>query len=467
MGPRPSPALAAVLAAAMLAACTSEDGPRVETAEVTRDSVVETIAAPAELGPEGRVTLTAPAGGEVEQLLVEDGERVEAGDPVARLRSEPIEGQVEQARAAVEAADALAASAAGAGVDLSPVLGAFGGQLESVLEPVLATLSEQVGEVDDDRLRERLQDRLTGAREAYQQARGELASAEAELAGQAEAATAAQTRAADAQREQAVLALESARARVDDLELVAPADGVVELARADEGGGGAAGLGDLGGLGGPDGGAGGGEPGGGAGGGGSDLSGLLGAGGAGGGQGEPGPVSEGVEVGTGQPLLTVYDLSGFTARAEVDEIDVVEVTEGQDAVVLVDAYPDAELTGRVSHVAIAPERGATGGASFPVTVRLTEVPDDVELRVGLTASVEVTTERTDEELTVPTNALLRRGEEDIVFVVDEQGLAERTPVTVRALGETTAAVEGDLGAGDVGVTTGGETAEDGAEVESR
>jgi HlyD family secretion protein len=427
-----------------LAACRGEEAVPVETAEVVAGEVVQTVAAAAQLEPAGRVTVAAPAGGEVAELLVGDGDEVQQGDPVVRLRSGSVELQIAQAQAAVDAADALAGAAASAGVDLSPVLGALRGQLDAVYPPLLDALYGQAAGVEDPELRAALEERVQRAEDAYRRSRANLQRSEAELRGQAQQATAGQVAAAEAQRQQAELALEAARDRADDLTLTAPADGIVELARADAGG--APTLPDLDAL------AGGAE----------DLGSLLGGGEAGGAQ-PSGPLAVGVAVVPGQPLLTIYDLSGFTARVEVDEIDVVEVEVGQPVTVLVDAYPDVELRGVVDHVALAPTRAAAGGASFPVTVGLRGVPRDVRLRVGLTASAEIEVRRVESDTVVPTSALLRRGAGEVVHVVRD-GVAREVPVTVTAIGDDTAAVEGDLAAGERVVTLGVETVEDGDEV---
>jgi HlyD family secretion protein len=447
VSPSRSSSLLLLVATLLLVACDREEGPQIETARVDAAEVVQTVAAAAELEPAGRVAVTAPVGGEVIELLVEDGDTVEVGQRLVRLRSDAIELQIAQAEAALGSADAAAGAAGAAGVDLSPVLRALRGQLEAVLPPVIEGFEQQARDIENDRLRERAEQRAAEARASYQASVAELRGAEQELAGQAEQATAAQRQAVAAQRRQAELALEAASSREDELVVVAPADGVVELARGGEAGGagfdldalgeGAAGLEGLG-----------------------DLGGLAG----GGGTDQPsGPLAEGVSVGPGQPLLTVYDLSDFTARVEVDEIDAVEVEEGQRAMVLVDAYPEVELEGRIDHVAIAPERGPGGGALFPVTVRLLQVPDDVRLRVGLTASSEIEVRRVAAETAVPTSALLRRGADDLVRVVRD-GVVHDTPVEVLALGEQLAAVRGDLEVGDRVVTLGVEELADGDEL---
>jgi len=445
-------------------ACTGDDGPVLDTATVTQGEVVQTVAAAAELEPASRVTVSAPVAGEVAQLLVGDGDVVESGDPLVRLTSDSIDLQVAQAEAAVEAADALAAAAAGAGMDFSPVVGAFRSQLDAVFPPLLEALRGQLdlidaaaeelaaaadlpAETDQGAVEDALADareRIDEAEQGYLDARGSLSSAQAQARDQAASASASQQAAAAAQREQAELALEAAQARGDELVVVAPAAGVVELARGGDPG--QSNVPDLDAL-----------PGG------ADLDALLG-GSATEGQAS-GPLAEGVAVGTGQPLLTVFDLSGFTARVAVDEIDVVEVAVDQPVVVLVDAFPDLELAGRVAHVALAPERQPAGGSIYPVTVALLRVPDDVHLRVGLTASAEIEVRRVDGDTVVPTSALLRRGGDEVVHVVRD-GIAREVAVEVIAIGDETAAVEGDVSAGERVVTTGVELIEDGHTVEA-
>jgi HlyD family secretion protein len=443
---RRSRSVSLLVAVAMLAmACDRDEGPQVETERVDAGEVVQTVAAAARLEPAARVTVTAPVGGEVAELLVEDGDVVEAGDRLVRLRSDAIDLQIAQAEAALGSADAAAGAAGAAGVDLSPVLRALRGQLEAVLPPVIEGFEQQAAELENDRLRERAEQRAEETRASYQASVAELRRAEEDLASQADQATAAQREAIAAQRRQAELALDAAASREDELLVIAPADGVVELARGDGAGAGALDLDALGG-------------------GAEGLEGLADLGGLGGGADQPaGPLAEGVGVAPGQSLLTIYDLSDFTVRVEVDEIDAVEVEERQRATVLVDAYPEVELEGRVAHVAIAPERGPGGGALFPVTVNLLRVPDEVRLRVGLTASSEIEVRRVDAETTVPTSALLRRGTDDLVRVVRD-GVVHDTPVEVLALGEQRAAVAGDLEAGDRVVTLGVEELSDGDEL---
>jgi len=562
--------IATVLAVtAFLAACGGEETLVVGTAEASVDTVVQTVAAAAVLEPVDRVTVTAPAAGQVVSLAVADGDQVEAGDPLFTLRSEDLEAQLEQAEAALEAGTSLGTTGLGAGLtsvglpadlasagislggslpggidpslgaglagglDIAPLVGALRAQLDAIIPPVLGALEDQVaglesaltaisaaaeqtGQATAEALQQ-VSDQLGGqlpeelgidpevlelpdadevlvpvdtsgleasladARSQLQEAQDQYAAASAQLAAvehdaaqsaaeqaraleeaqaaaeqaQAEAAE-AQAAAEELQREQAEAAVQAIRDRLDALAVTAPMAGTVELARGGEGGapGALPGGGDLSALAGQFGAG--------------DLGGLDAlAGDLGGGTSAPtgsGPVTVGAEVGAAQPVLTLFDLGAFTAEAEIDELDIVSVEEGQPAVVLLDAFPAAELEAVVERVGIEPGRSGAGGAAYPVSVRLTELTGDLGLRIGMTASVEVEVLRSEGELVVPSSALLRRSSDEEVVHVVADGRVRRVPVEVLAIGDGTAAVAGDLEAGDQVATTGVQLLEDGQEV---
>jgi multidrug efflux pump subunit AcrA (membrane-fusion protein) len=305
---RSLPALVALLV--LVAACSGEETPTIETAEVSRGEVVQTVAAAAAIDPAGVVTVTAPVSGEIDELFVADGDEVAVGDPLVRLASETIDQQIAQAEAAVDAAGALSGLSAGAGLDLAPVLGAFRSQFDTVLPSLLGVLEAQVdateaalvgvletaaeatsaagaaadelttavaqaiaegrlegtdpddldpelfaaleeledreGRVDQRAIDEAIRDarqqaaaaraQLAAAETAFQEASFDLQGAEQAASQQTRQAAAAQTAAVQAQRTQAQQALEAARALTEDLTILAPAAGTVELARGDAGG---------------------------------------------------------------------------------------------------------------------------------------------------------------------------------------------------------------------------------------
>jgi multidrug efflux pump subunit AcrA (membrane-fusion protein) len=174
------------------------------------------------------------------------------------------------------------------------------------------------------------------------------------------------------------------------------------------------------------------------------------------------PLREGL---TGVASLPVLPFAQrFEVQLEVDEVDVVLVTVGQQVVVEVDALRTTPLTGTIVALATAPERSATGATFYRARVRLDAPAADVPLRGGLTGTADVEVQRLDGEVTIPSTALLRSGGSEVVYVV-RGGVAVEVPVQVLAFGEVRAAVRGELEAGERVVTTGVERVEAGTPVE--
>lgn len=111
-----------------------------------------------------------------------------------------------------------------------------------------------------------------------------------------------------------------------------------------------------------------------------------------------------------QPALALIDTSSFWVHGFFKETQIEKIRPGNRVVVKLMTYPDAPLEGVVESMGwgIAQQDGAPAAdllpsinPSFdwirlaqriPVRIRLTHVPEEVDLRVGTTASVFVTTE---------------------------------------------------------------------------
>jgi multidrug resistance efflux pump len=110
---------------------------------------------------------------------------------------------------------------------------------------------------------------------------------------------------------------------------------------------------------------------------------------------------------TNQPALALVDVSSYWVDAFFKETVIAGIVAGDEAVVTLMAYPDTPLKGRVDSIGwgIAQSDGSTGfellptvsptfewirlAQRVPVRVHLEDVPDNVKLRVGTTASVLV------------------------------------------------------------------------------
>ena len=76
-----------------------------ETATVQRGDLILSVEASGSLTPRVEVSLAFTAGGRVAEVLVAEGQQVEAGQPLLRLDTQVLEWQVEQARLSLTLAD--------------------------------------------------------------------------------------------------------------------------------------------------------------------------------------------------------------------------------------------------------------------------------------------------------------------------------------------------------------------------
>jgi HlyD family secretion protein len=90
---------------------------------------------------------------------------------------------------------------------------------------------------------------------------------------------------------------------------------------------------------------------------------------------------------SGEVVLVLATLDQLRARTvDLTELDVAQVTEGQTALVTVDALPGTELEGHVLRIGLQSE-DYRGDVTYPVYVALDNAPP--ELRWGMTALVEI------------------------------------------------------------------------------
>jgi HlyD family secretion protein len=155
----------------------------------------------------------------------------------------------------------------------------------------------------------------------------------------------------------------------------------------------------------------------------------------------------GVQNQPGTILMTVSDLSAINAEVKVAEADVMRLTSGNEATVTFEAIPGRRYTGKVIEIGASalPQVGAQAAArEFRVRVRLENA--DISLRPGLTCDAEILVATRTDVLTVPLQAVVERNGQAGVFVAAGD-VARFTPVTTGIIGGLAIEVTGvDAGA---------------------
>jgi HlyD family secretion protein len=158
-------------------------------------------------------------------------------------------------------------------------------------------------------------------------------------------------------------------------------------------------------------------------------------------------ISSGVgdDVSSNTAALTLADLGQYQVEVTVSELDVEQITVGQEVSLTLDALPDQTFVGRVADVAFMGSSNQ-GVITYPVTVVVDE--PDPALRPGMTTAVSIIVEQHQDVIVVPNRALQVSGGQRTVRVL-YQGQEISVPVTLGLVGDTTSEIaEGALQVGD-------------------
>lgn len=377
--------MSVVLAAAAGYVCAGQSGRSAATVDIVRvraatAAPVGSLTATGYLQALRRTSIGFKMSGRLSERLVDEGDRVRAGQVLARLECREQKAALARQQAALDQARAaLAELEAGFRKE----------EIEKARWALDEALAAQV-RADQDLVRARdLYARKAAAKSALDEGEAASRGAKAAVEGarhQLEMMRSGmrpeQIAAARAQVKQAEALLDLTRTQLDETELRAPFPGTILEKRVEQG---------------------------------AML--LFG--------GPPGASSNAAEV------FTLADLSEMEAEVDIAEASLFQVKEGQPAEVLADAVPDRKYTGTVSKVL---PRANRQKAIVPVKVRLAD-PDE-QLRPDMSVKVSFLEKKAEPRqgpapLRIPSAAVRDRGGAKVVFLVREG----RTELRVVELGK--------------------------------
>ena len=112
----------------------------------------------------------------------------------------------------------------------------------------------------------------------------------------------------------------------------------------------------------------------------------------------------------GKTLMTISDLDVFEVEVEVDETEIAKIDLGQPVKIEVDAFPDTTFEGTVVEIGnTAIYSGAgTQDQSTNFKVKVVFNDRDAKIRPGMSATVDVTTSKVENALSIPFSAVVMR-----------------------------------------------------------
>jgi len=410
----------------------------IQTVVVERGTLRASVDATGSVAPETRLELSFKSAGRVAEIIIVEGDQVEAGEVLARLETADLEQALIQAQANLAISEAqLAQTEDGSSAE---ELASARAALESALadyEEVKAGPSQEditVAKADMEKARIALEkaqadyDKIswqTGlgatveastlqqasvdyerARAQYEltvdrptdselkQAEAQIAQAQATLAALEEQPTPEELAIARAQVTQARSTLTQAQLNLEEATLIAPFAGTV-----------------------------------------ADVN-----------------IEVGQIVNSGTPVMVLTDPKSYYVDLYIDETEIGKVQVGQPVVITPDAFPNAEIEGEVTAIKSI---GTVSGGIVTYEVRVEIAPTAVPVRPDMTASATVVVEEKENVVLLPNRAIRREGDVMYVEVLDPSGGTEvrRVAIATGASNDAVTEVTAGLEEGDVVVTT--------------
>ncbi len=298
----------------------------VELTQVGKASIVETVIASGKIQPEVEVNISAEVSGEIIELPIKEGARVQKGDLLVKINPDLFQAAVNRSQAALNTAKAGLASAEA--------------QLVEARKNYERNQELQKKKVISDA-------EFDAAKRAFEVARLSVESAKFQL-------------------QSARATLKEARDNLDRTTIYAPQNGTISRLNA-----------------------------------------------------EVGERVVGTAQMAGTEILRVANLQSMEVLVEVNENDIIRVNKGDTALIEVDAYLGEEFKGVVTEIANSARLEGTSidqVTNFEVKVRVLKesyrklMKDSTEtpFRPGMTASVEIITNRKNDILVVPIQAVTTR-----------------------------------------------------------
>lgn len=153
----------------------------------------------------------------------------------------------------------------------------------------------------------------------------------------------------------------------------------------------------------------------------------------------------GDQVSTGTAAFRVDNLSSLLVDVDLSEVDINSVTLGQAVTLSFDAILGKDYQGQVTKVSQA-GTVANGVVNFSVTVELTDA--DEQVKPGMTAAVNIVVKEIKDAVLVPSRAV-RLVDNDYVVYILKDGMPQQVKIRLGSSSDTmSVVVGGDLKEGD-------------------
>lgn len=160
-------------------------------------------------------------------------------------------------------------------------------------------------------------------------------------------------------------------------------------------------------------------------------------------------IQEGATVRERQSILTIPDMREMAVKVNIHESAVQRVAVGQSVKVSVDAFPDEQLTGVVTKVAVVADSANSfmnpDLKVYPTTIKIDGTHD--WLRPGMSAEIEILVRSLEDVIYVPIQAVTYFDDKRVVYV-SNRGRAERREIEVGTFSDSFIEITSGLSEGE-------------------
>ena len=372
--------------------------PDLPTAEVTKGEFVDAIEIRGEIRPLKSIVLAAPMqSGELQILkLAKNGSLVKPGDVVVQFDSTTLrrtkqekESELKQADAEIEQATAQARITK---EQNSTELMRSKYNIERAKLDV--DRGDTVSRIDQEKAKLTLADAQQKLKELEAKIKSDTVAMEADLSNKRR------------KREKALFDLQRAERGLQNLELEAPAAGMVNILPNYRAGSGPFGGGEV-------------------------------------------EFRQGDRAWAGASILELPDLSSVHLEARLDESDRGRLSVGKEAAIRIQAVPGKEFKARIERISVLARADFSSGwpptRNFDLGLVLLEV--DPKIRPGMTAIARIATDRVPDVILIPSESIFQRDGHAIVYKLDGSEFEERQ-IEVARRGREQAIVTSGIAPGD-------------------
>ena len=128
-------------------------------------------------------------------------------------------------------------------------------------------------------------------------------------------------------------------------------------------------------------------------------------------------ISAGATLKTGQPIITIPDMSQLGVEVNIHESHIKKIELGQKAYITAESVPDKTLIGKISKVAVLPDSNASRyNPSLKVYPATVEIEGTHEfLKPGMSAKVAIIVDELEDVTYVPVQSVFVESQEHFVF----------------------------------------------------